>query len=133
MGKNKKNIFLTLFLICSSLMSLISCSKSNDELILGTWKCDNASSVYEYNGVITIQGINPEEIVEGLVWTFTSGGYVYNVYGDRAMYTIDDNYLIITENNNSLSMKITELSKEYLSLSFHQDEYTSIHLGFKKE
>ena len=132
MNKTKRFVVGVLSVLCFIAVSSCSKPKTNDELIIGKWKLKSVSSFYESNGAITISSLDPEEIIKGLVWEFTSGGYVYDAYGARATYTVDDDYLTITEGHTSLWMHIDELTKDYMGLKYRENATTHIHLYFLK-
>lgn len=122
MKKTMKIMAMVLFVF--SLTALSSCSKSNADLILGKWQLDRVSATVgeqteEFTAEQFAQMFGEEDMVA--VLEFKSDGYVYDGYGDKSAYTIDGETLTITEEGETMTFDIVELTSTSFAFSAVED------------
>lgn len=131
----KKRLSSIILAAAACLMLVTACSKSNDELILGTWNLAGGSS-------ITLAGARLPLPANYLVLTFKDDGMVATAYPDsinaylnhESPYTLDGNKVTW----DSTEYTITELQKKHMILEFAQNDTADLfgeqsgHLEFDK-
>ncbi len=115
---------LTLLLFLTSLSTLTSCKKTNYELIIGQWKCIEA----------TKHGQSDEmENNIGVVWNFTSDRTMQTIFTDgityETKYEIEDDILTIIDDDSPIPFTITKLTNNELILDM---EIVEGHFVFTK-
>ena len=121
-----KNIynFLILVSIVAAIFALASCKKTNEDLIVGTWRCTSAT-------------LNPDDFTEAerVVALYTSAKFLFTAEKYFAValpsetsygfYTIDGDKLgiVIRGNENSVIAQINHLDSKNLTFTFSQEVY----------
>ena len=121
-----KNIYNFLILVCfvAAIFSLASCKKTNEDLIVGTWRCTSVTC-------------NPSGITESerLAALYTSAKFLFTAEKYFAValpsetsygfYTIDGDKLgiVISGNENSVIAQINHLDSKNLTFTFSQEVY----------
>lgn len=116
---------LLAILCCIATLGLLtSCSKSNEDLILGKWKCVASH----------ISGEDDDNEAVGNVWEFKSDGTVIMTETDGDIdygtYTINETNLSVTSNGMTIPGQIAKLTNKKLIVDFIF--LTTIHLEFDK-
>lgn len=127
-----KNIFKLLTIVCfvASVTMFSSCKKSNEDLIVGTWKCSS----------ITSEPQDPfMNLFVGFTFTFNADKtLVANVRDEvgKGTYTVDGNKLTMTLEGESMVADIITLDKKKLSFSYTEtdvDEPVKVTMNFDKQ
>lgn len=110
---------MVLFVV--GMTALTSCSKSNEERILGKWELESIS--LNVNGMTMqmtptqlaqLMGISLEEELGKIILEFKSDGYLY-YQDEKVEYTVDDDQLTIKmDDGEPLVATITELTNKEL-------------------
>ena len=104
--------FLTIVCFVATLSMFSSCSKNQDDLIVGTWKCTNATCT-PYTQLINIyldftMVFNADMTMSGTMMGHTESG----------TYTIEGDKLTTDFGGKVTPLDITKLDKKKLSVSF---------------
>ena len=121
-----KNIynFLILVSIVAAIFALASCKKTNEDLIVGTWRCTSAT-------------LNPDDFTEAerVVALYTSAKYLFTAEKYFAVahptetsygfYTIDGDKLgiVIRGSEEAIMAQINHLDSKNLTFTFTQEVY----------
>jgi hypothetical protein len=142
MKKAMKIMAMVLFVV--GMTALTSCSKSNEERILGKWELESIS--LNVNGMTMqmtptqlaqLMGISLEEELGKIILEFKSDGYLY-YQDEKVEYTVDDDQLTIKmDDGEPLVATITELTNKELvfeaeDFNSESDIASSIALYFKR-
>lgn len=114
-----KIMAMVLFVV--GMTALTSCSKSNEERILGKWELESIS--LNVNGMTMqmtptqlaqLMGISLEEELGKIILEFKSDGYLY-YQDEKVEYTVNDDQLTIKmDDGEPLVATITELTNKEL-------------------
>ena len=127
-----KNIFKLLTIVCfvASVTMFSSCKKSNEDLIIGTWKCSS----------ITCEPQDPfMNLFIGVTFTFNADKtLVANALDEvgKGTYAVDGNKLTMTIEGESMVADIITLDKKKLSFSYTEtaeDETVKVTMNFDKQ
>ena len=111
-------------LLCvASMATLSSCSKDNEDLLIG--KCEVEKCSQTINGNVT-----DLSAYIGKIWEFKTGGML-TVNGDDVNYSINGNNITII--GGIWSGTITTLTKSELVLDLHNLSIDSRHCEFKRK
>ena len=119
MKKAMKIMAMVLFVV--GMTALTSCSKSNEERILGKWELESIS--LNVNGMTMqltptqlaqLMGISLEEELGKIILEFKNDGYLY-YQDEKVEYTVNDDQLTIKmDDGEPLVATITELTNKEL-------------------
>ena len=119
MKKAIKIMAMVLFVV--GMTALTSCSKSNEERILGKWELESIS--LNVNGMTMqltptqlaqLMGISLEEELGKIILEFKNDGYLY-YQDEKVEYTVNDDQLTIKmDDGEPLVATITELTNKEL-------------------
>ncbi|MBR4774036.1 MAG: lipocalin family protein [Bacteroidales bacterium] len=114
----KKLRFFAMMLCIAALGLTTSCSKDNEDLIIGKWKC--VSSVHQSVDPDTheLNTYNNESV--GMVMEFTKDGKVTIAGGGTSDYSISGNTLYMDGGRTQLEIK--KLTKKEMTLFFDNSE-----------
>lgn len=112
---------MAMVLFVVGMTALTSCSKSNEERILGKWELESIS--LNVNGMTMqmtptqlaqLMGISLEEELGKIILEFKSDGYLY-YQDEKVEYTVNDDQLTIKmDDGEPLVATITELTNKEL-------------------
>ena len=133
MKKAIKVMAMVLFVV--GMTTLSSCTKSNEELILGKWKLDTISATYEGSSFeMTVADlaalIGADDEFTDFIVEFKDNGYVY-MEDESAAYSIDGDKLTVTQDGESIEMTISKISSSSMTLEAEEDGVV-MDLTFKK-
>ena len=109
-----KNVFKLLTVVClvATMTTLTSCKKSNEELIIGTWKCTSAVS-------------EPQDpflnLLVGCTFTFNSDKTLVTTLFDeqtKGTYTVDGDKLTFVVEGETTVAEIKKLDKKNLTFVY---------------
>lgn len=149
-----KRLKVFAMLLCIAVLGLTtSCSKDDEDLIVGKWKLIYAARVVVqvdgYTGHVNrISGTTDEQPLDSK-WQFTKEGELYQWLGESCehqdRYVVRDGYLVLSKDEDMFWVKkyqIEKLTKKNLILSYnyagdtpdHDAEYTEkIWVEFEKD
>ena len=128
-----KNIFKLLTIVCfvASVTMFSSCKKSNEDLIVGSWKCSSITSEPQEDPSLNL--------FIGATFTFNADKTrVANVLDEvgKGTYAVDGNKLTMTLEGESMVADIITLDKKKLSFSYtetDEDEPVKVTMNFDKQ
>ena len=122
--KMKKTLKLMAMLLCvAAVATLSSCSKDNEDLIIGKWEVVKCTKTENGN----VEELNSQI---GKIWEFKTGG-VLSCDGNNTTYSISGNDIILM--GGLFSGTITTLTKSKLVLDYSYASNTKTrHYEFKK-
>lgn len=110
---------MAMVLFVVSMTALTSCTKSKEKLILGKWKLETITMNYGGQSVsLTTEAFAEmfdDEELKDVIVEFRDNGYAY-FNGQGVPYTIDGDYITVTEEGQSMQMTIAELTSSKLLL-----------------
>ena len=121
---------MAMVLFVVGMTALTSCSKSNEERILGKWELESIS--LNVNGMTMqmtptqlaqLMGISLEEELGKIILEFKNDGYLY-YQDEKVEYTVNDDQLTIKmDDGEPLVATITELTNK--ELVFEAEDFNS--------
>ena len=111
-----KNVFKILTVVCfvAAMTTFTSCKKSNEDLIVGTWKCTS---------VQTVPADPFANLLAGVIFTFNADKTMaVNSFGEngKGTYSIKGNTLTMTVENDPRTAEIKTLDKKKLTFSYDE-------------
>ena len=88
-----------MLLLVAATMLMVSCSKDNEDLIVGTWKTTSCTWTDDYNNLA--------------IWRYAANGdFEFQYHGETmyGFYTIDGDELTMTIDNDPETVTITDIS-----------------------
>lgn len=127
-----KYIFLILVSIFAAIFALSSCKKSNEDLIIGSWKC--TSSVADSNAPSFVNS----------VWTFSADKSLVINAQDRTIqgtYSVINNKINLVMEDDNYTADINKLDSKALSVTMtgpfividETTHYVSVKMYFLKQ
>ena len=113
-----KNVFKLLTVVClvATMTTLTSCKKSNEDLIVGTWKCTS----------VTCEPQNPfMNLLVGCNFTFNADKtLVTSIFDEQSTgtYAVDGNKLTMTVDGETIVADIKSLDKKNLSFAYTEED-----------
>ena len=113
-----KNVFKLLTVVClvATMTTLTSCKKSNEDLIVGTWKCTS----------VTCEPQNPfMNLLVGCTFTFNADKtLVTAIFDEQATgtYAVDGDKLTMTVDGETIVADIKSLDKKKLSFAYTEED-----------